>query len=91
MLPGMRILDPGSSNPRSESSDRLTYQVTFWQRDAEPGQVPPDDAPFISDVWQLADTDGRRGRSWSGPRAGGSAAQRDQVVGVHELAAELGG
>ncbi|HTF48869.1 MAG TPA: hypothetical protein VK735_15600 [Pseudonocardia sp.] len=37
----MWIIGPGVPDPRSESSDKLTYQVTFWQRDAAPGEVPP--------------------------------------------------
>jgi hypothetical protein len=65
----VRILDPYMPDPRSFSADRLIYQVTFWQRDAEPGEEPPDEGPFLSDVWQLTDTDVKEVITWAGQRA----------------------
>jgi hypothetical protein len=69
ILPDMRILDPGVPDPKSEGSDRLTYQVTFWQRFAEPGQVPPEHGPFLSDVWQMTDTDVKEVIAWADTQA----------------------
>jgi hypothetical protein len=69
ILPDVRILDPGVPDPKSESSDRLTYQVTFWQRFAEPGQVPPEHGPFLSDVWQMTDTDVKEVIAWADTKA----------------------
>jgi hypothetical protein len=65
----MRIIEPGVPDPRSESSDKLTYQVTFWQRDAEPGEVPPDHGPFLSDVWQMTDANVKEVLAWADENA----------------------
>jgi|SRR5882724_395282 len=73
----MRILDAEPS-PRSTSSSQLTYQVTFWQRDAEPGVVPPPDGPFASFVWQLAETDVKEVIAWAD-----SKAERWQTYQIH--------
>lgn len=64
----MRIVD-AEPNPKSESPDQLTYQVTFWQRYARAGEVPPEDGPFRSYIWQLADTDVKEVIAWAEARA----------------------
>jgi hypothetical protein len=64
----MLILD-SEPDVRSASSSQLTYQVTFWQRDATPGEVPPPDGPFCSFVWQLADTDIKEVIAWAEEKA----------------------
>lgn len=56
-------------NPRSYDADRLIYQVTFWQRDIEPGEEPSEDDGFLSDVWQMPDTDVREVLDWAEKRA----------------------
>lgn len=66
--PHVRILD-AEPDPRSTNSRDLTYQVTFWQRDAEPGEVPPVDGPCCSFVWQLADTDVKEVVAWADEKA----------------------
>jgi hypothetical protein len=66
----VRFIDPPKPDLRSDDPDAPNYEVTFWERYAEPAEVPEHERAFKAEVWQVADANVKEIIAWADDNVG---------------------
>jgi hypothetical protein len=65
----MRSEPRGSEKPVTQDPDQPVYQVTFWERLAEPADLPEKERGFGASVWRVHDAEVTEVLAWAKERA----------------------
>src|SRR5882672_5455739 len=69
----MRVEEPGGPDARSFNLDHPVYQVTIFERLAEPADVPEDERGYHLHEWKIHETDVAEVLAWAAAKAAGQA------------------
>jgi hypothetical protein len=68
----MHIEEPGGTDAESTSLDNPVYQVTIYERLAEPAELPEGERGYCAYEWKLHDAEVSEVLAWAGEKAGES-------------------
>jgi hypothetical protein len=66
----MRSEPRGAEKPVTIDPDNPVYQVTFWERLAQPGELPEAERGFEASSWKVSEADVTEVLAWARERAG---------------------
>ena len=77
----MRVEEPGGPDARSFNLDHPVYQVTIFERLAEPAEVPEDERGYHLHEWKIHETEVAEVLVWAAEKAVGQE-YTDEVASV---------